>query len=339
MLYFSIRSSFLQVLVSSIIPLIGMICMLSLGACSGRLSQIESSERDYTIIDSVLKKPHLKVLDIGNSYTNDATALLSKVVDNCGVDLVDMCLYKLVRSSASFKNWCNVYADSDTQSYSFRRIVGGETINLFSKEALAGDGSLFREVLSSVEWDIIILHQVSAYAPYYELWDGVGDGGYLDVLLSIIKQYQPKAQIGFLLVHSYWDGYKGNLERSSLIRWQKIADSVRQLQMNYGVGLVIPYGTAVENLRSSSLNNGFDLTRDGTHCGYGLCQYTAACCYYEALIAPRVGISCLGYPSYVDVSGLESKYPCENVTDSNVRIAQKAAILAVNDMFHCNNPD
>ena len=318
---------------------VGVACLISLGACKSRIADPEMPEWDDASIEAVLKKPNLKVLDIGNSYTNDAVALLPRVVKNSGADVEDMCLYKLVRSNASFKNWCNVYADNDNQSYTFRHVVGGQSIGLSSEEATAGDGSLFRKVLTEVEWDIIIIHQVSVYAPYYEQWDGLGAGGYLDVLLSIIKMYQPKAQIGFLLVHSYWDDYKGNKEHSSLERWKKIADSAHKLRKEYGIGFIIPYGTAVENLRASSLNNEYDLTRDGVHCGLGLCQYAAACCYYESLIAPRTGVSCAGNPALIYVSKADSDFPGESVTESNALLAQKAAIMAVKDMFHCKNPE
>ena len=81
------------------------------------------------------------------------------------------------------------------------------------------------------------------------------------------------------------------------------------------------------------------MTRDGTHCGYGLAQYTAACCYYESLIAPRCGISVLGNSARIDVSAKESMYPSVNVTDENALIAQEAAYLATKDMYLCQNPE
>ena len=294
--------------------------------------------KDESILD-ILKKPNLKVLDIGNSYTDDATALLPLVVKHSGVTLNDVVLCKLVRGGASFMDWCNVHDNIDKKSYSFKRIIGDLEIPLSPEKSGAGDGSLMRRVLSEVEWDIIIIHQVSTYAPYYSLWNKLDSCGYLDTFLGIIKKYRPESEIGFLLVHSYWDQYKGNKEHSSLLRWQKIADSARQLQVDYGIRFIIPYGTAIENLRSSEVNNEYDLTRDGTHCGIGLCQYTAACCYYESLICPRTGVSCLGNTSRFNASQTKSEFPVISVTDNNARIAQVAAIMAIKDMTHCKAPD
>ena len=291
-----------------------------------------------TILE-ILTKPNLKVLDIGNSYTDDATELLPIIVNNSGAKLKDMVLCKLVRGSASFQDWCNVHNDCDTKDYFFRKVIGDLSIPLPVGNGKKSDGSLFRRVLSEVEWDIIIIHQYSAFAPYHELWGDNSIGGYLDTLLGIIKSYRPKAEIGFLIVHSYWDLYERNTEHSSFIRWGKIADSVNQIQEKYNIKFIIPYGTAVENLRLSCLNNEFDLTMDGSHCGKGLCQYTAACCYYESLVYPRTGLSCLGNAARIDVSNLHTLYPTVNVTDDNAIIAQLSAVLALKDMYHCNNPE
>ena len=129
-------------------------------------------------------------------------------------------------------------------------------------------------------------------------------------------------------------------EKSSYERWKLICSATKSLQEEYGIDFIIPYGTAIENLRSSSLNNEYDLTRDGLHLTYGLGRYTAACCYYESLIAPRSGISVLGNAARYDASqAASSKYPSISVTDENALIAQKAAVLATKHMFECINPE
>ena len=291
--------------------------------------------------NSILLKPNLKVLDIGNSYTDDATDLLPMITAASGSDISDLCLYKTYRGSGSFKTWYDIYNDQDsTKSYTISKVMGCIDANITTGKGKAGDGSFFRDALENEKWDIIIIHQMSTYAPYYDVWNSTEEGGYLKELLAILKDKQPQAMIGFLLVHSYWDGYSGNKEHSSYLRWQLIANSVKRLCAEYDISFVIPYGTAVENLRSSSLNNEYDLTRDGAHCGFGLCRYTAACCYYESLIAPRSGISVLGNTARYDASKAEeTTYPSVSVTDENALIAQKAAILATENWYECVNPE
>lgn len=289
----------------------------------------------------VLNKPTLKVLDIGNSYTNDATELLPLITKASGSDISNICIYKAVRSGASFKHWYDIYFDLDTAyTYSIKKVLGGLSANVSTGRSKKGDGSLFRKLLTDEKWDIIIIHQVSTFAPYYEQWNGTGRDGYINEFLSLIKKHQPNAVIGFYLIHSLWDNHKRNKEGSSYERWKLICSSVKKLQKEYGIDFIIPYGTAIENLRSCSMNNKYDLTRDGTHLTYGLGRYTAACCYYESLIAPRSGISVLGNAARYDASkAVRSKYPSISVTDKNALIAQKAAVLATKQMFECFNPE
>ena len=294
----------------------------------------DTTDKDF------LQKEHLKILDIGNSYTQDATALLPLVVDASGADMSDVCLWTITRSGGSFKSWYDCYEDRDfLEEYYLVRNVGTLPVNLSGAKGEKGDGSLFRKALTDVQWDLIVIHPLSTAAPYYNRWTGGDEYGCLDKLLEIIRRHQPSARIGFYIIHSTWDYYTTNEEHSSLARWQLNANSVMSLEDEGEIDLIIPYGTAIENLRSSSLNNEYDLTRDGLHCGFGLAQYTAACCYYQAVFAPRTGKSVLGNMARTDCSDMESVYPIVPVDDDNAIIAQKAAILATRNPYQCLNPE
>lgn len=286
-----------------------------------------------------LQKSQLKVLDIGNSYTEDSTHYLPELVKASGIDVSDMCLYRTMRGGASFKSWYDCYHDQDNAAYSIHKVVGGITANI-SGTAAANNGEQFRNTLINNDWDLIIIHQVSQYAPYYDKWEENSNAGYLSKLIRLIRKHQPKATLGFLLVHSYWSGYSANTEQSSLRRWKLIAESAMKLRANYGIDFIIPYGTAIQNLRASSLNNDYDLTGDGTHCANGLADYTAACTYFQSLFAPRYGVSVLGNTARIAVSQTET-YPSSdiNVTDENAPIAQIAAITACYNWYECINPE
>ena len=291
--------------------------------------------------EGVFKRENLKVLNIGNSYTEDATAMLKLIALASGSDISDICIYQAVRGSGSFKTWYNRYygIDNYERGYKISKVLGDIDANITTGEEKGTDNSLFKGALDNEQWDIIIIHQVSDYAPYYEEWNTTDEGGYLSEFMTLLKEKQPQAAIGFLLVHSYWDDYWRNTEHSSYLRWSLIANSVKRLCEDYDIDFVIPYGTAVENLRASSLNNEYDLTRDGLHCGFGLCRYTAACCYYESVIAPRSGISVLGNSARYDASHEVAEYPSVSITDENAPVAQEAAILAMEDWYSCRNPE
>lgn len=320
--------------------IVNCFCLFLMWACSDRLSEYEAHLWVQTETDPFFQKDGLKILDIGNSYTDDATALLPLLVKSADIDLRGMSLFKAVRGGSSFKTWCDVYNDCDsTGEYSVNKVIGDLDSGVPEGRGSQNDGTLFRRLLTDVSWDLIFIHQLSTYAPYYDQWKTEEDGGYLEELMSIIKKHQPNAKIGFVLVHSYSSDYSGNKEKSSFLRWKLISESVRRMCEDYGIQYVIPYGTAVQNLRSSSLNDEYDLTRDGTHCGIGLCRYTAACCYYECVIAPRTGISVLGNPACFDAPVNPDYNSSIDVTTQNAPIAQKSAILAKYNWFICLNPE
>lgn len=76
-------------------------------------------------------KPMLKVLDIGNSFTNGATDLLPQIVDASGSDVSNICLYKTIRSSGRLKKWYDVYCDKDTAyTYRIEKVHGGLSANV-----------------------------------------------------------------------------------------------------------------------------------------------------------------------------------------------------------------
>lgn len=292
----------------------------------------------FKFSDSILLKHNLKILDVGNSYTNDATAFLPYLVKKLGVNIDDVCLYKAILGGASFKHWYNVYHDLNSSSYVVSKVVGGIDANVEEGTGDAFDGSYFRRLLSDETWDVIIIHPLSRYATNYEEWWLHDNAGYLRELLEILLEHQPNCNIGFLLVHSPSSDYITNVEHSSLVRWEHIANAAQRFVEEYRIPVLIPYGTAIQNLRATEFNNGAELTRDGTHLGNGLARYTAACCYYESLLAPRTGVSILGQDiSYEIVENPEtSQY---SVIASNMETAQKAAVLACKYPYSYLNPN
>ena len=281
-------------------------------------------------------KADLKILDIGNSYTQDAQTYLPQIVQASGIP-TDFSLYRAFRPSASFKTWVDCWNDGDNENYSLE-FCAGTALDGVSGYAGACDGALFRNALQSVKWDIILIHQVSSYSNDYSLWGGDGAGGCLPDLIRIIRMTNPQATIGYLMTHSYRSSYWANSEGSSLLRWKNIAEATKQIKLEYGIDFIIPYGTAVQNLRASSLNDNYEFSEDGTHMGAGLGDYVASCCYFESLLAPRYGVSVLG--NTFRVTNLnESVGGRKNVTDQTALVAQKAALLATLDMWSISNPD
>ena len=279
-----------------------------------------------------VREPY-RILDIGNSYTDNYTELLNGIAEGSGIDMERISMYKLTRSSGSFKSWSDCYASLDTLPYRFSRVLGRPVV---TPEGTAGphDQSLLCKVLREQPWDLIVLHQRSEYAHLYDQWTGDGDAGHLDDLLSIIHQEQPDAELGFHIIHSYADWLTGIEGNGSLVRWQQIAEAVRRLTEEHDISVVIPCGTAVESLRELPPGNPADYASDGSHLAAGLGQYTAACTYFEAVIAPIFGVAVLGNPARYACPEAEltnARFPeaCVDVTDENATMAQQLAVDAV----------
>lgn len=288
--------------------------------------------------EDVWHKDELRILDIGNSYTEDAVSLLPSMVELANIDTKDICLYKMIYGGASFQSWVNAYHGLNQRNYDFYKVLGGlkKTYENTGWAVGINDSTLIHNVLDSCQWDVIIIHQVSIYAPYYEEYNGLSD------LLSIIKKHQKNALIGTYLVHSFNSKFVNNKEKSSRDRWHLIAQTTKQICNDYNIDFIIPYGTAIENLRLTSYNKANDLTRDGSHLGYGLARYTASCCYFESTLKKRynVSISDIDMRYTVSNSNLSTYVEgCVDVTEENNIIAQKAALYALEDMYSLRNPE
>lgn len=283
-----------------------------------------------------LKKNNLRIFDIGNSYTEDATHYLANIIKTSGIT-TGYSLYKAYRGGASFKNWVDTYNDCDSRFNTINFVAGDKIEGITTAHCPANDGSIFRNALQNGKWDLILIHQASQYATDFTGWDGNTEKGQLKELVQIIRKTNPQATIGFYIIHSYWSGYSGNKEKSSLDRWQNIVTAAKDLRLNYGIDFIIPYGTAVQNLRATSLNDGSDFSTDGTHLADGLGDYVAACCYWQSIFAPRFGSIEGNAFRITDLD--ENTKGVKNVTDETASIAQKAAILAVKNMYEVTNID
>lgn len=291
-------------------------------------------------------KATFRVLDIGNSFTDDSVAYLSgndglaKYMEtNKSLDFSNVSFTKAIRASASYKSWLNCYNDTDTMDYSITQVFGGLT-ETYTGTHGAGDGSMFRNLLKEHQFDQIIIHQVSTYSGRYDLWEGGGSSGYLKQFIRLIRQLQPQANIGFLLTHASPKQMAAG-ETDTQGQWQRIADSAKWIADNYDIDYVIPVGTAVENIRISRANTTSNhLTRDNHHMGDGLCRYTAACAYWEAVFAPYFGQSCYNSGwAYKEITGTAaSNAGTIQVNGTNMITAQMSAMYAVTERYTVNNP-
>lgn len=290
----------------------------------------EMGTLEYVRTDSAninFDAPKFRVLDIGNSYTQNSTDYLLNLMENLELDCSDISLYRAIFSGGSFKNWVDVYngAEPDHEYY-IQWVLGDAKCDSIRNNATYTGPDGLRKLLNDYDWNLIIIHQASRYAVNYDCWKSHSEGGYLEELIEIIRECQPEVPLGTHIIHSYGSNSNYNSEKmSSLERWSYIASSAKRVQEDYGIELIIPYGTAIELLRTTSLNDSNDLLADGTHLSPGLAQYAAACCYYEAVFAPRFRKSMVGNTFHPEGT--------PSVTDDNAIIAQQFARQAYEQPF------
>lgn len=307
-------------------------------------SQSEFQDIPFTNYPVNLESDSLRILHITNSYGRNLLYYLDGIIESEHSDVSNVLVERLFYSGGSFKDWCYVNEDMNPEQYWYFRVTGELEINLPDWEGDIYDGSEFRMMLAENSWDLIIINQASLYAPFYEKWESEEAGGYLPALLNVIRSYQPEVPIGMLLIHSYAQDYEGNTQHwNSTERWEKIRDGVEWLNEEYNIDFVVPYGTAIQNLRLTKYNNVYELTGDGSHLATGLPLYAAACCYFERVFSSRYKKTIYGnsFRVHEPIAQFSDKYEdcLIPVDDASAEIAQKAAFLACQNMYEARNPE
>ena len=165
-----------------------------------------------------------------------------------------------------------------------------------------------------------------------------------------------------------------NLRHSSCL---SVIDSTEIEDSTSGTPIMRPFESASDFVGGvANYETRFGLHYDIPHTAFGIAGYTMSCAIYEFLFAPRFDKSILGNSlreefKYLNYSGRNHLYlkpmkkdadgnmiPCTTyntfsaelgwdkgrrptirVTDTNAKICQMAAILAVSDIWGINNPD
>ena len=233
------------------------------------------------------KKDTLRVLAIGNSFSEDAVEqYLWELGQEAGVEMIIGNAYRGGWSLAGHWNDARNRA-ADTE---YRKVVDGEKTNM-GKYTLKG-------IITDEPWDVITLQQVSqesgqpaSYEPGLSLMIG-----YVTALAT------DSVRLGF---HQTW-AYAQDSEHKGFARYnnnqymmyQSITTAVK-LAMQYHKGdltFYVPSGTAIQNARTSLLattktnDNAVnrELTRDGYHLNYTIGRYIVACTWFEVMTGKSV---------------------------------------------------
>ena len=249
----------------------------------------------------------LRVLAIGNSFTDDPTFYLGDIVEASGIDEKKLCVYVATVGGTDLDYWRSVYESGGRCR--LRRVAGCDTV-------VVREGSL-SEVVGQ-DWDVVVLQQLSTKSGDYVTYNPS-----LRRLMEKVRRDCPNDSVAFVWQEtwSWWKDYgaEGPTEGGGA---EDIAMAVCQMVENEGIDIVIPSGEAVQMAREAKIDTVKSMTIDGRHIGRGAGRYLLACTWYESLVAPVFGVSVLG--------NNQRTFNDTTITDEVALRCQKCAVEAVN---------
>ena len=265
----------------------------------------------------------LRILAIGNSFSDDGTEYLPALLENLNVKNVEVA--RLYVGGCTLEQHVNFYDNSEA-AYKFYHSKAGENKWVENPEKVT-----MQYALAMGEWDIITMQQASGFSGMYDSYTP-----YLGRLIEAVKKAQPQAELVWHMTwsyssdsnHKHYKHYDNDQQQMN----SAIDNCLHTLLAEFDeIERIVPSGTAVKSLRKSAINNyPKDLTRDGFHMGHGAGRYALACTWYETLVEPYTGKSMMGNTLRV-CGGLVS------VSDVVALYCQKAAKMAAKHPFKVSN--
>lgn len=210
----------------------------------------------------------MKVLAIGNSFSQDATRYLRGIADAAGCKMKVVNLYIGGCSLAThFKNII-----SNNKAYSFE--FNGEPTGLFVS---------VEQALLSDEWDVITLQQASHYSGNYDSYQP-----YLNELAAYVRRYCPKSK---LVIHQTWAYEEGcaRLEMAgfpdSNSMYLALSECYDKAAKDINADFIIPSGTVFKTLVETDVPK---IHRDTFHALKGVGRYALALTWFRALTGMSV---------------------------------------------------
>ncbi|MBQ7718392.1 MAG: DUF4886 domain-containing protein [Clostridia bacterium] len=230
----------------------------------------------------------LKVLAIGNSFSVDAMQWLYNVLTDMGVE--EVVLGNLYVSGCSLGTHAS-NAKNNSEAYTYYK-CSKDTNGEWQK---AKTTMLYG--IEDEDWDYITMQQASGQSGLPSSYEPS-----LSYLIDYVKAKRPNAK---LLWHMTW-AYQGDSTHASFINYGKsqnvmyrsILNAVNQnIVNNSSFDGIIPCGTAVQNMRTSSI--GDNMTRDGYHMNVVYGRYLLSVMWAKMLTGSSDFASLTGIPARI----------------------------------------
>lgn len=217
----------------------------------------------------------IKILCIGNSFSEDAMKYLHAIAKCGGMEVKTVNLY--IGGCPLIKHWKN--AKSFRKAYDYQ--LNGER---------TGKKISMRKALKSETWDYISFQQAS-----YD--SGVEESYY--PYLTLLSEYAKKKSPGAVqLIHKTWayeidsihDGF-AKYERNQKLMFDSLSKAYKKAAEAINAEIV-PVGDVIQALRATKEfdyeKGGLSLCRDGFHLDYIYGRYAAAATWYEKALKGNI---------------------------------------------------
>ena len=269
----------------------------------------------------------LKVLTIGNSFSDDTMEYVYKIAKEAGVEYVE--LGNLRASNCTLAMHVD-NANNNTSAYMFRYWADGATKWQDTGTWTSGACTM-KTALEKADWDYIVFQQASSYAGDAATYDS------LETLMSYVEEYAPNARFAWNMTWGPRPDYP-----TAADSYSSVVNAVNaKIVSNEKIDVIIPNGTAIENARTSYLTDK-QLQRDSKHLNYGMGRYIAGLTLFKALTG--MSIDNISYPTFDTegnslTSGKDSYKISFEFTDEINEICKEAANNAIENPFTVTNSE
>lgn len=215
-----------------------------------------------------------KVLSIGNSFSEDAHRYLWQIAESYGIPKENILIANMYIGGAELeKHVANLR--NEAAIYTYQEYKGPNQTGLNNYK--------LSEAIVKENWDVVTFQQASHDS-------GIADkyGSHINTLVSWVKEKatNKNVKIGWHMTWAYQQdaNHSGflNYERNQNKMYEMILDTLEQkVYSTHNMNFIIPSGTAIQNARTSYLND--NLTRDGYHLTDPMGRFIAGLVYFKSI--------------------------------------------------------
>ena len=211
----------------------------------------------------------MKILSIGNSFSQDAQRYLHQIAKNQGVNLTCVNLY--IGGCSLQTHYNNSINNQPLYDYEVNGKFEGRKISL-------------NDALLSDNWDLVTLQQASNFSYIYNTYIP-----YAEELKRFVLERVKNAKI---FIHQTW-AYEEGSERltkiggfsTALDMYEAVCDSYQKAAQSICADGIIPCGAAMMQASKMGIEK---IHRDTFHASLGAGRYLLALCWYKKLLGKDI---------------------------------------------------